>query len=59
MHVSIPFRGFRRAEASELIEGVQHAVSIPFRGFRRAELPLKVRELIALGFNPLPRFPTC
>ena len=34
-------------------------VSIPFRGFRRAELGAGVAAGVVLGFNPLPRFPTC
>ena len=35
--VSIPFRGFRRAEKSKTVFGEPEGVSIPFRGFRRAE----------------------
>jgi len=35
--VSIPFRGFRRAEPVCKTGGTLRSVSIPFRGFRRAE----------------------
>ena len=35
--VSIPFRGFRRAEQNRLERRLEYVVSIPFRGFRRAE----------------------
>ena len=35
--VSIPFRGFRRAETETSEDVSVQEVSIPFRGFRRAE----------------------
>ena len=58
-NVSIPFRGFRRAELEIVDERTAVPVSIPFRGFRRAEGFTFYRLERRVGFNPLPRFPTC
>ena len=38
LQVSIPFRGFRRAESAFVCSLKDKKVSIPFRGFRRAEI---------------------
>ena len=57
-YVSIPFRGFRRAEINSAAKLGMVAVSIPFRGFRRAECITKKyveqASLSPLFFTPSP-----
>ena len=56
--VSIPFRGFRRAEVGEKRSTKGSYVSIPFRGFRRAEegyLTLQSKEDVSIPFRGFRR----